>query len=67
MRQTTIAMNPREDRAAVHARQTDYARQAAKEVGGKFISDRGTDCFGHPVVVVIDAEGSRVEEVHQAP
>jgi len=65
MKETTIAMSSGEDRVAVHERQISYAREAAREVGGKFVTDRGTDCWGHPVIAVIDAKGARVEEVRQ--
>ena len=67
MRQTTITGGGDENRPAIHARQVEAAREAAKSVGGKFVSDRGNDCWGHPVVGVIDAQGCRVEEIRQEP
>lgn len=67
MRLTTIERIGDEDRTAMQSRQIAAAREAAKQVGGKFVTDRGTDCFGHPVIGVLDSIGNRVEEIRQEP
>jgi len=61
----TIAQEPAEDRVQVHERQIAFARQLTAERGGKFRHARGTDAFGHPIILVSDPTGKDVAEIRQ--
>ena len=54
-------------REAQEAAQREMAADLARQHGGKFRHAKGTDAFGHPIILVADAKGCDVAEVHQRP